>query len=60
MEYLIKSCVIEIDRRINGFIAKLEEEDGINQVSKWFNKNYKKLYPTTEYTTKYGRKIKLI
>jgi len=32
----------------------------IHLIQKWFNKNYKKLYPTTEYTTKYGRKIKLI
>ena len=26
-------------------------------IQKWYEKNYKKIYPITDYTTKYGRKI---
>jgi len=29
----------------------------IKKINYWFYKNYKKIYPTSEYTTRYGRKI---
>ena len=51
----------EYIRYHNEFIQTLSELNLSNFQSKkvriWYYKNYKKMYPTQEYTTRYGRKI---
>ena len=53
----------EFIRYHNEFINTLQDLNLPNSQNKkiryWFHKNYKKLYPNQEYTTRYGRKINM-
>jgi len=59
-----KTTILRLHNEFNDTLSELKNDYSINDhqislVQKWYDKNYKKIYPVQEYTTRYGRIINM-
>lgn len=58
------TTILRLHNEFNDTLSELKNDYSVNDhqillVQKWYDKNYKKVYPVQEYTTRYGRKINM-